>query len=161
MFEQTIPVGSVGYIDPLTRKFVILFNGIDSSSSTDERIKSIPSLLAGGVTKLVCDPNFSSFPDWDREYGEDALSDIGTLLGAWIDLRFIPAKFNTYNKSLCLAVGRAFARELVGTHFDSWYLEHRQTIMEVFEEDHPYIRTRLELVTTTVDSSQYAWLARL
>ncbi len=29
MFEQVIPVGSVGYIDPMTRKFIILFNAID------------------------------------------------------------------------------------------------------------------------------------
>ncbi len=45
MFEQVIPVGSVGYIDPMTAKFIVLFNAIDPGSSTDARLDSIPSLL--------------------------------------------------------------------------------------------------------------------
>ncbi|KAK0464534.1 uncharacterized protein EV420DRAFT_1516849 [Desarmillaria tabescens] len=143
---SVIPVGSVGYIDPLTRKFVILFNGIDPAASTDQRIKSIPSLLEGGVTKLVCDPNLSAFPDWDQEYT------LSNLLRAWIDGRSVysvPVTFNV-TRSLGLAVGRVFAREL-----------HKQIIMGVFGEDHPYIQQHLDLVTTAIDSSQYAWFARL
>lgn len=87
MFEQVIPVGSVGYINPFTRKFVVLFNGIDPASSTDQQIKSIPSLLEGGATKLIFDPNYSSFPDWEREYTYSDLSDVGALLGAWFEGR--------------------------------------------------------------------------
>ncbi|KAG7446005.1 uncharacterized protein BT62DRAFT_1076408 [Guyanagaster necrorhizus] len=33
-FEQVIPLCSVGYINPLTRKFVVLFNAIDPAAST-------------------------------------------------------------------------------------------------------------------------------
>ncbi|KAK0227026.1 hypothetical protein EDD85DRAFT_156615 [Armillaria nabsnona] len=57
MFEQVVPVGSVGYIDPMTRKFIILFNAIDPGFSMDARLNFIPSLLDSGVTKLVIHPN--------------------------------------------------------------------------------------------------------
>lgn len=46
---------------------------------------------------------------------------------------------------LCLAVGRVFSRELVGSHFDSWLLEHKETILDVFGGDHPFVRRRLDL----------------
>ncbi|KAK0464245.1 uncharacterized protein EV420DRAFT_1637809 [Desarmillaria tabescens] len=167
--KQVIPVGSVGYINPLTRKFVVLFNAIDPASSTDQRIQSIPSLLESGVTKLIVDPNYSSFPDWDCE--PIASSDNGVYSEAWDDVLFCLGLFSPTDgsvpvtcgtlESLCLAVGRGFSRELVGTHFDSWFLEHEQTILDVFGEDHPYIRRHLDLVTTAIDSAQYAWFARL
>ncbi|KAG7446170.1 uncharacterized protein BT62DRAFT_1006391 [Guyanagaster necrorhizus] len=70
----------------------------------------------------------------------------------------IPVECSRY-QSLCLVVGRVFAREPFGTNFESWFLEHKQIM--VFGDDHPYIRWRLDLVTTTIDSSQYAWLTRL
>ncbi|KAK0449225.1 hypothetical protein EV421DRAFT_1399537 [Armillaria borealis] len=69
MLEQVIPLGSVGYIDPPTRKFIVLFNAIDpGESSTDARLDSIPSLLESGMTKLVANPKHSPGPPWDREY---------------------------------------------------------------------------------------------
>ncbi|KAK0441638.1 hypothetical protein EV421DRAFT_633509 [Armillaria borealis] len=161
MFEQVIPVGSVGYINPFTRKFVVLFNGIDPTSSTDQRIKSIPSLLESGVTKLIFDPKISSFPDWGREYTLSDISDVGALFGAWIDGRTVHSVPFDCDRSewLCLAVGQVFARELVGSHFDSWLLEHKETILDVFGDDHPFVRRRLDLVTTTIDTAQYAWFS--
>ncbi|KAK0187804.1 hypothetical protein F5146DRAFT_729163 [Armillaria mellea] len=53
ILKQAIPVGSVGYINPFTRNFVVLSNGIDPASSTDQRIKSIRSLLGGSATNLI------------------------------------------------------------------------------------------------------------
>lgn len=70
MLEQLISLGSVGYIDPLTRKFIVLFNAIDpGESSMDARLDSIPSLLESGMTKLVVNPKHCPGPPWDREYG--------------------------------------------------------------------------------------------
>ncbi|PBK65621.1 hypothetical protein ARMSODRAFT_978095 [Armillaria solidipes] len=53
MFEQVIPLGSVGYIDPFSKKFVVLFNAIDPASSTEPRIHRISSILKTRGTKLV------------------------------------------------------------------------------------------------------------
>ncbi|KAK0189954.1 hypothetical protein F5146DRAFT_1053309 [Armillaria mellea] len=148
--EQVIPVGSVGYVDPLPRKFIILFNAIDPTSSTELRIRDIGSLLERVTTKLILDPNYSPNLRWDCKY---------TYMG-----RRSPYIHVGYGRScpiLHLALGRALARRLVGTHFDSWFLEHKQTIFDVFEDDHPCIRKSVELVTTAVDSDQYAWLAHL
>ncbi len=84
MFEQVIPLGSVGYIKPLTRKFVVLFNAIDPASSPEPEIQRIPSLIASGVTKLVVNPKYSSSPGWEYEY---KFSDITLRLQAWIEGR--------------------------------------------------------------------------
>lgn len=84
MFEQVIPLGSVGYINPLTRKFVVLFNAIDPASSPEPEIQRIPSLIASGVTKLVVNPKYSSSPGWEYEY---KFSDITLRLQAWIEGR--------------------------------------------------------------------------
>ncbi|KAK0467832.1 uncharacterized protein EV420DRAFT_1684490 [Desarmillaria tabescens] len=161
MLEQVIPLGSVGYIGPLTRKFIVLFNAIDPvASSTEPRIHRIPSLLKKGVTKLTENPNYSSSPGWDYEYKR---TDILRMLGAWSRGRSvysIPLGFDM-GALLFLALGRAFSRELVGDYFEEWLYEQRQTITDVFGDDHPFIRRHLDLVTTTVDSSQYAWFAHL
>ncbi|KAK0463036.1 uncharacterized protein EV420DRAFT_1639121 [Desarmillaria tabescens] len=160
MLEQVIPVGSVGYIDPLSRKFIILFNAIDPTSSTEPRIHEIASLLEGETTKLIIDPNYSPVLEWDCKrtlFNTDAL-------GAFMEQRSIYdilVGLGCSSATLYLALGRAFARHLIGTHFDSWFLEHKQKILDVFEDDHPYIRKGLELVTTAIDSAQYAWLAHL
>ncbi|PBK73108.1 hypothetical protein ARMSODRAFT_953573 [Armillaria solidipes] len=161
MLEQVIPLGSVGYIDPLTRKFIILFNAIDPVvSSTVPRIQCIPSLLKKGVTKMTEDPDYSSSPAWDYEY---KTTDILRKLGAWTSGRSVYSIPMGYDREamLFLALGRAFSREIVGDYFDEWLHEHRQTITDVFGDDHPLIRKHLDLVTTTVDSSQYAWFAHL
>ncbi len=84
MFEQVIPLGSVGYINPLTRKFVVLFNAIDPASSPEPEIQRIPSLIASGVTKLVVNPKYSSSPGWEYEY---KFSDITLRLKAWTEGR--------------------------------------------------------------------------
>ncbi|KAK0231288.1 hypothetical protein IW262DRAFT_1343307 [Armillaria fumosa] len=158
MFEQVIPLGSVGYIDPLTRKFIILFNAIDPVvSSTEPRIQCIPSLLTKGVTKLTADPGYSSSPAWDYEY---ETTDILCKLGAWTSGRSIRMGYDKKGV-LYLVLGRAFSREIVGEHFGEWLHEHRKTITDVFGDDHPFIRKHLDLVTTTVDSSQYAWFVNL
>ncbi len=62
MLEQVIPVGSVGYIDPLSRKFIILFNAIDPASSTEPRIHGVASVLEGETTRLIMDPKLFSCP---------------------------------------------------------------------------------------------------
>ncbi len=65
MLEQLISLGSVGYIDPLTRKFIVLFNAIDpGESSMDARLDSIPSLLESGMSKLVVNPKHCPGPPW-------------------------------------------------------------------------------------------------
>ncbi len=66
--EQVIPVGSVGYVDPLSRKFIILFNAIDPTSSTELRIRDMGSLLERVVTKLILDPDYSPNLGWDRKH---------------------------------------------------------------------------------------------
>ncbi|SJL01170.1 uncharacterized protein ARMOST_04488 [Armillaria ostoyae] len=148
MFEQVIPVGSVGYIDPMTTKFIVLFNAIDPGSSTDGRLDSIPSLLDGGATKLVVNPNYSSSV-WDEDHGThfESLYDI------------IVGEFQPEHQYISL--GRACCKELVGTHFETWALDHKQKILDIFGDEHPYIRKRLDLVTSVIDSSQYAWFAHL
>ncbi|SJL01368.1 uncharacterized protein ARMOST_04689 [Armillaria ostoyae] len=161
MLEQVIPLGSVGYINPLTKKFVVLFNAIDPASSPEPEIQGIPSLIASGVTKLVVNPKYSSSPGWEYEY---KFSDITLRLQAWIEGRSvydIPAGVDDGWAMLYLTLGRAVSRELQGDHLESWLLEHQQTIRDVFGNDHPYARKHLDLVTTTVDSSQYAWFAHL
>ncbi|KAK0441182.1 uncharacterized protein EV420DRAFT_1580807 [Desarmillaria tabescens] len=158
MLEQVIPLGSVGYIDPLTRKFVVLFNAIDPTTSNDLRIPSIPSILEMGGTKVIEDPWYSSA--WDYAYNK---FDILHKLGAWTKGRSvysIPLGLDM-DKTLCLGLGRAFRRDFEGNQFKNWLTEHRQIIMDVFGDDHPYIRKRVDLVTTTVDSSQYVWFAHL
>ncbi|KAG7446125.1 uncharacterized protein BT62DRAFT_932488 [Guyanagaster necrorhizus] len=160
MFEQYIPLGSVGYIDPFSKKFVILFNAINPASSTEPRINRIPSLLEDGQTKLVMDPKYSPSPAWDYEYKK---SDILRKLGAWTQGRSvysIPFACNI-EEQLYLGLGRAISQELVGDQFENWLSEHQQTITDVFGDHHPYIRKHLELVTTTVDSSQYVWFVLL
>ncbi|KAK0463063.1 uncharacterized protein EV420DRAFT_1745596 [Desarmillaria tabescens] len=160
MFEQVIPVGSVGYIDPLTRKFIILFNAIDPTSSVEPRIHEIASLLEGETTKLIVDPNYSPVLGW--EYKRTLINT--DALRAFMEQRSIYdilVGLGRSSATLYLTLGQAFARHLIGTHFDSWFRQHIQTILDVFREDHPYIRKGLDLVTTTVDSAQYAWLADL
>ncbi|KAK0432151.1 hypothetical protein EV421DRAFT_123531 [Armillaria borealis] len=160
ILEQVIPVGSVGYIDPLSRKFIILFNAIDPTSSTEPRIHSVASVLKGETTKLIMDPNYSPVLGWECKrtlLNTDAL-------GALVDQRSlydICVGCGGFPATLYLTLGQAVARHLIGTHFDSWFLDHKQTILDVFEGDHPYIRKGLDLVTTAIDSAQYAWLARL
>ncbi len=46
---------------------------------------------------------------------------------------------------LFLTLGRACSKELVGTHFEAWLLDHKQQILDIFGDEHPYIRKRLEL----------------
>ncbi|KAK0451995.1 uncharacterized protein EV420DRAFT_1482337 [Desarmillaria tabescens] len=141
MFEQSIPLGSVGYIHPFSKKFIVLFNAIDPASSAEPRINRIPSLLKDGHIKVTTNPKYSPSLAWDYEYKK---SDILHKLGAW-------------TKGRSLGLGRAICRELVGDQFGDWLSEHRQTITDVFGDHHPYICNHLELVTTTVDSSQYVW----
>ncbi|KAK0236576.1 hypothetical protein EDD85DRAFT_577765 [Armillaria nabsnona] len=137
--EQVIPVGSVGYVDPLSRKFIILFNAIDPTSSTEPRIRDMGSLLERVATKLILNPNYSPNLGWDRKH---------TITSAVIPL-YWPYDIHVGHGDECpilhLALGRALARHLVGTHFDSWFLEHKQTIFDAFEDNHPYIRQGLEL----------------
>ncbi|KAK0432152.1 hypothetical protein EV421DRAFT_1850903 [Armillaria borealis] len=154
--EQVIPVGSVGYVDPLSRKFIILFNAIDPTSSTEPRIRDIASLLEYEATKLIMDPNHSYNLGWDCKRKD-------TFLVDWRSPYDIHVGHGSSYPTLHLTLGRALARHLIGTRFDNWFLEHKQTIFDVFEDGHPYIRKPegLELVTTAVDSAQYAWLAHL
>ncbi|KAK0240444.1 hypothetical protein EDD85DRAFT_488858 [Armillaria nabsnona] len=158
MLEQVIPLGSVGYIDPLTRKFVFLFNAMEPASSMESRIQRIPSILKKGVAEVLEDPGYSS--PWDYAYNK---FDILHKLDAWTRGRSvysIPLALDT-DRTLCLALGRASRRVLEDNEIKNWLAEHRQTITDVFGDDHPYIRKRLDLVTTTVDSSQYVWFAHL
>ncbi|KAK0441164.1 uncharacterized protein EV420DRAFT_1752571 [Desarmillaria tabescens] len=158
MLEQVIPLGSVGYTDPLTKKFVVLFKAIDPTSSNELRIHSIPSILKMGGTKVIEDPEYSLA--WDHEYQK---FDILRKLGAWTKGRSeysVPLGLDV-DKTLCLSLGRALCQELEGDQFKKWLIEYRQIIMDVFGDSHPYIRKRLDLVTTTVDSSQYVWFAHL
>lgn len=66
MPEQLIPLESVGYIDPPTRKFIVPFNlrinPVESSMIARTLLDSIPSLLESGVTKLVVYLNHSPGP---------------------------------------------------------------------------------------------------
>lgn len=80
MFEQVIPLGSVGYIHPFSKKFIVLFNAFDPASSGEARINCIPSLLKEGQTQIIANPKYSPFPAWDYEYKK---SDILRKLGAW------------------------------------------------------------------------------
>ncbi|KAK0448861.1 hypothetical protein EV421DRAFT_1900567 [Armillaria borealis] len=153
MLEQAIPVGSVGYIHPMTRKFIILFNATDPGSSPG--LDSIPSLLDSGVTTMVIDPNRSQGIAWERDY--DAIS----LLADWIQGSSLYTVGYDNPELLFLTLGRACSKELIGTHFEAWLLDHKQKILDIFGDEHPYIRKRLELVTTAVDSSQYGWFAHL
>ncbi|SJL01228.1 uncharacterized protein ARMOST_04546 [Armillaria ostoyae] len=141
MFEQVIPLGSVGYIHPFSKKFVVLFNAIDPSSSGEPRINCIPSLLKENQTKVITNPKYSPSPAWDYEYKK---SDILRKLGAWTMGRSIPVAFNIA-RILYLGLGRAISRELVGDESEIWLSEHRQTITDVFGADHPYIRDYLGL----------------
>ncbi|KAK0467781.1 uncharacterized protein EV420DRAFT_1501263 [Desarmillaria tabescens] len=160
MFEQAIPLGSVGYIHPFTKKFVILFNAIDPASSMEPAIRHIPCLLKNGRTKLITDPKYPVSRAWDYEYKK---SDILRKLGAWTKGRsfvflcgqYFSASNGTrvysitlaYNfvKTLFLGLGNAISRELVGDQFENWLSEHRQTIIDVFGDRDPYIRTHLGL----------------
>ncbi|KAK0448043.1 hypothetical protein EV421DRAFT_109954 [Armillaria borealis] len=144
MFEQVIPLGSVGYIHPFSKKFVVLFNAIDPSSSGEPRIKCIPSLLKEDQTKVITNPKYSPSPAWDYEYKK---SDILRKLGAWTmgrSVYSIPMAFNI-GSMLYLGLGRAISRELVGDESEIWLSEHRQMITDVFGADHPYIRDYLGL----------------
>ncbi|PBK74712.1 hypothetical protein ARMSODRAFT_950741 [Armillaria solidipes] len=162
MLEQVIPLGSVGYIDPLTRKFIVFFNAIDpGESSTDARLGSIPSLLESGVTKLVVNPKHSPGPPWDREYASfDPRPFLTALNQMTSKLYNIPVGLDR-PEELFLTLGRACRTDLVGTHFETWLLNYKQKILDIFGDEHPYIRKRLDLVTTTINSSQYAWFAHL
>ncbi|KAK0452015.1 uncharacterized protein EV420DRAFT_702692 [Desarmillaria tabescens] len=172
MFEQSIPLGSVGYIHPFSKKFIVLFNAIDPASSTEPRINRIPSLLKDGHIRVTTNLKYSPSLAWDYEYKK---SDILRKLGAWTKGRSfvflyykclpvshrsrvytIPLAHNL-PRTLNLGLGHAICRELVGDQFGDWLSEHRQTVTDVFGDHHPYIRNHLELVTTTVDSSQYVW----
>ncbi|KAK0497816.1 hypothetical protein EDD18DRAFT_1159480, partial [Armillaria luteobubalina] len=144
MFEQVIPVGSVGYIDPLSRKFIILFNAIDPTSSTEPRLHGVASLLEGQTTKLIVDPNYSPVLGW--EYKRTLLN--SDALGALIEQRSlydIPAGCGGFPARLFLTLGHAVARYLIGSNFDSWFLEHKETILDMFEDNHPYIRKGLDI----------------
>ncbi|KAK0464638.1 uncharacterized protein EV420DRAFT_1517351, partial [Desarmillaria tabescens] len=160
MLKQVIPLGSVGYIDPLTRKFIVLFNAMDPGSLTDARLDSIPSLLESGVTKLIVNPNHSSGRVWDHKH---PYLDVASLFGALNEgksVYHIPVGLDR-PEQLYLALGRACRKELIGTHFETWLMDHKQKILDIFGDEHPYIRKRIDLVTTTIDSSQYAWFAHL
>ncbi len=159
MLEQVIPLGSVGYTDPLTRKFVFLFNAMDPASSMEPRIQRIPSILKKGVAEVLEDPGYS--PPWDYAYNK---YDILHKLDAWTRGRSfvflcveylcvadgsnrvysIPLAFDM-DRTLCLALGRASRRVLEDNQIKNWLAEHRQTITDVFEGDHPYIRKRLDV----------------
>ncbi|KAK0467722.1 uncharacterized protein EV420DRAFT_1501042 [Desarmillaria tabescens] len=77
MFEQVIPLGSMGYIDPFTKKFVVL-------------IHSIPSILKKGETRIITDSKYSPSLAWDHEYINK--SDVLRTLGVWIKGRsFVPS----------------------------------------------------------------------
>ncbi|SJL01161.1 uncharacterized protein ARMOST_04479 [Armillaria ostoyae] len=143
MFEQVIPVGSVGYIDPMTRKFIILFNAIDPGFSMDTRLDFIPSLLDSGVTKLVIHPKHCQA--WDREYFDSFVSPhiLDVLLA--IDQPASSTVGVLRPEQLYLSLGRACCKELVGTHFETWLLDHEQKILDIFGDEHPYIRKRLNL----------------
>ncbi|KAK0464645.1 uncharacterized protein EV420DRAFT_1517370 [Desarmillaria tabescens] len=160
MLEQVIPLGSVGYIDPLTRKFIVLFNAMDPGSLTDARLDSIPSLLESGVTKLIVNPNHSSGRVWDHKH---PYLDVASLFGALNEgksVYHIPVGLDR-PEELYLTLGRACRKDLIGTHFETWLIHHKQKILDIFGDEHPYIRKRIDLVTTTIDSSQYAWFAHL
>ncbi|KAG7446057.1 uncharacterized protein BT62DRAFT_1006239 [Guyanagaster necrorhizus] len=99
MFEQIIPLGSVGYIDGLTRIFVVLFSAICPASSTDHEF----------IIQI--------FPVPDYEYKKSVIL---RRLGAWTKERSvytIPLGFDMA-KMLFLALGRAYSPELVGDCFD-------------------------------------------
>ncbi len=44
-----------------------------------------------------------------------------------------------------ISLGRASCKELVGTHFETWALDHKQKILDIFGDEHPYIQKRLDL----------------
>ncbi|KAK0191609.1 hypothetical protein F5146DRAFT_1224310 [Armillaria mellea] len=129
MFEQLIPVGSVGYIDPMTTKFTVLFNAINPGSSTDARLGSIPSILDSGATKSVINPMYSS-SQWDEE-NTNFESSYDIIVG------------ELQPEQLYLSLGRAFCKELVGTDFDTWALDHKQKILDIFGDEHPCLRKHL------------------
>ncbi|KAK0455775.1 uncharacterized protein EV420DRAFT_559541 [Desarmillaria tabescens] len=161
MFEQVIPLGSVGYIDPFSKKFVILFNAIDPASSTEPRIRRIPSILKWGRTKVVTDTKYSPSPAWDHEYKKPGiLGKLGVLTKERSSrVPSIPLGYSV-KQNLHLGLGRAISRQLVGDKL--WSRKHRQTITDVFGEHHPRIRQHMpEIVTATVDSSQYVWFVPL
>lgn len=56
----------------------------------------------------------------------------------------IPLALDT-DRTLCLALGRASRRVLEDNQIKNWLAEHRQTITDVFGDDYPYIRKRLDL----------------
>lgn len=144
MFEQVIPLGSVGYIDPFSKKFVVLFNALDPATSTEPRIHHIPSILQTRGTKLVTPSAWG----------------VLRKIGAWIKGISIPLPFDT-EQVLYLWLGRAISRELVGNNLKIWLRTHQTAITDVFRDHHPYIQKHLALVTSTVDSSQYVWCVLL
>ncbi|KAK0197422.1 hypothetical protein F5146DRAFT_1155599 [Armillaria mellea] len=161
--DQVMLLGSVGYIDPLTQKFVFLFNAMDPASSTEPRIQRILSILMKGVAEVLEHPGYS--PPWDYAYNK---FDILHKLDAWTRERsfvfFVPNIYALLTEvigTLCLAFWRASRRVLEDNQIEKRSTERRQTITDVFEDDHSYIRKRLDVVTTTVDSSQYEWFAHL
>ncbi|KAK0455763.1 uncharacterized protein EV420DRAFT_1644541 [Desarmillaria tabescens] len=160
MFEQVIPLGSVGYIDPFSKKFVTLFNAINPASSAEPRIRRIPSILKWGRTKVVTDTKYSPSPAWDHQYKKPGILGKLGVLTKETSVPSIPLKF-TVKQKLHLGLGRAISRQLVGDR-RGWSRKHRQTITDVFGERHPHIRQHMpEIVTATVDSPQYVWFVPL
>ncbi|KAK0236750.1 hypothetical protein EDD85DRAFT_585128 [Armillaria nabsnona] len=145
--EQAIPVGSVGYVDPLSRKFIILFSAIDPTSSTEPRIRDIASLLEYEAVKLIVDPNYSPNLRWDCKHTflTNGRAFVYPFLPTTLSLNEsrpydIHVGHGSSYPMLHLTLGRALARNLIGTHFDNWFLEHKQTIFDAFEDGHPQIR---------------------
>ncbi len=147
MFEQVIPLGSVGYIDPFSKKFVVLFNALDPATSTEPRIHHIPSILQTRGTKLVTPSAWG----------------VLRKIGAWIKgiscvflcckylsvperngVYSIPLPFDT-EQVLYLWLGRAISRELVGNNLKIWLRTHQTAITDVFRDHHPYIQKHLAL----------------
>ncbi|KAK0244352.1 hypothetical protein EDD85DRAFT_195580 [Armillaria nabsnona] len=148
MLEQLIPLGSVGYVDPLTKNFIVLFNAIDpGEESTDARLDSIPSLLESGMSKLVVNPKHSPGPPWDHECAIFDSRPFLRALNQMTSLHNIPVGLDR-PEELFLTLGRACLTELVGTHFETWLLNHKQKILDIFGDEHPYIRKRLDLGET-------------
>ncbi len=137
----------MGYVDPLSRKFIILFNAINPTSSTEPRIRDIASLLEYEAVKLIVDPNYSPNLAWDCKH--TLLANGRAFVYPFLPMTLSPDEYRPYDihvghgrsyPKLHLILGRALARNLIGTRFDNWFFEYKQTIFDVFEDGHPQIR---------------------
>ncbi|KAK0191512.1 hypothetical protein F5146DRAFT_1001316 [Armillaria mellea] len=123
--EQDIPLGSVGYINPVNQEYSSSPGWEYEYKFSDTTLRLKAWTEGSTFVYLHLHLHFSLVIDEIRVYD-------------------IPVRVGDGWAMLYLTLGRTVSRKLQGDYLESWVLEHRQTISRVFGNDHPYARKHLD-----------------